>query len=71
MILAPKPSRARRRNVLQFTDEFTAVWAFISRFIHAQIRAENVWRQPRSIPFGHMPTAQADYLAGEIDRGRD
>lgn len=69
MMLAPKLSR-RVRNRLMFMPESAAIWYHIARVIRAQIKAENVWRQPRSIPFCHMPISQGDYLAGEIDRGR-
>lgn len=65
---APKLSRQRQRLVMM--PESAAVWYWIARFLRGQIKAENVWRQRRSIPFCHMPISQADYLTREIDHGR-
>jgi hypothetical protein len=69
MALAPALSR-RVRNRLVFMPESAAIWYHIARLLRAQIKAENVWRQPRSIPFCHMPISQADYLTRDIDTGR-
>jgi hypothetical protein len=69
MILPPKPTRKRPRLVMM--HESAAVWYWIARFIRGQVKAENVWRQPRGIPFCHMPISQGEYLAGEIDTGRN
>lgn len=68
MALAPKLTRKRPRLVMM--HESAACWYFIARFIRGQIKAENVWRQPRGIPFCHMPIAEADYY-NEIDRSRE
>lgn len=69
MALAPRPSRVRRRLV--FMHETAAVWYFLARFLRAEIKAENVWRQKRGMRFCHMPISQAEYLTEPIDRGRD
>lgn len=69
MMLAPKLTRKRARLVMM--PEYPALWYFIARTIRAHVKAENVWRQPRSIPFCHMPISQAEYLTQPVDIGRD
>lgn len=68
MFLPPKPTR--RRPHLVFMPEGAAVWAFMARFIRAQIKVENVWRANHRMRFCHMPVSQGEYLTEPIDVGR-